>query len=264
MATFITKERALSFHKGGGVQYIPGHIEPFIDYVLEKVLSDGKVRSALDLGGGGLRFALPASRYLGKITVVDLDADSIDVDTIISRINEVGNSTDCFRKDVIKPTVNSISSFIEKDELDFDMVLLSRVIHFMRPDETETLFKTLGSKLPSGSYVFVSSIVKLDKSTGQPNEYFRNTAPAMSEHYRKFLDTAEAVELRRRQNLPDCLHICETEYLTSLLGGDFNLLEEPLWATRTVQGFVFRKTGYLCNKRQTGKEAGRKTASDTP
>ncbi len=255
MARFITKERALSDHKGGGVQYLPGHVEPFIDHVLEDFLSKGRFKSALDLGGGGLRFALPASKYLSRITVVDMDPDSMDVNRIIARMKEVGNDAEGFHKEVIEPVAGSILDYVEKDELDFDMVLLSRVIHFLPPDDLERLVKSLG-KLPADSHVFVSAIVKTDKQTGRPNEFYRNTAPKVGDNFRRFADSDEAIDLRKSQNLPNCLHIFTKDYLQRLFGTQFSLVAEPIWATRTVQGFAFRKSSVLRPERGSAlKEA---------
>ena len=78
---FIAKHRRFSQQPGCGVQYIPGHIEPFVDLVLKEFLPpEGDL---LDLGGGGLRFALPVALGGRAITVVDLDGGGLDVGEIV-------------------------------------------------------------------------------------------------------------------------------------------------------------------------------------
>jgi len=86
---FISNERKTSKVKGTGIQYIPGYIDPFVDFVIEKWLPVEK-NSILDLGGGGFRFAISAAILNKNIIVVDLDPSGLDLELIYRRVNENG------------------------------------------------------------------------------------------------------------------------------------------------------------------------------
>lgn len=83
-SSYISSERRISCVKGTGVQYIPGHEETFVDYILESFLPN--MGEILDLAGGGLRFAIPVALKGRRIIVVDKDEGSLNIEGIVARV----------------------------------------------------------------------------------------------------------------------------------------------------------------------------------
>lgn len=242
---FISNERKKSMIRGTGIQYIPGHIEPFVDLILNNYLPEEKDH-ILDLGGGGLRFAIPVAALKRKITVVDLDSTGTEYDLIIQRIKEIGH--------VETPDVKLIRSFIhiencncfdylERTTLRFSLITAFRLIHFFNEEEVVRFFKLVSRRLVTNGILAVSAFSANNTDDNSINDIYLNSEPVKNSHlYRKFLDNSIALEIRKSQNLGKYFHVFTGEYLKDM--GEkvkLKIVKSELISTRIVKGYVFIK-----------------------
>ena len=144
---FISKERKIAGIKGLGIQYIPGHVEPFIDLIIKDHMPD-KGGIILDLGGGGLRFAIPVALTNRKITVVDLDPSGLDIDIIYSKVlaNDKEQIPDAeILKKNISVEIISVFDYLKSSKQTYSLITSFRLIHFLSEIEVEFFFTLISS-----------------------------------------------------------------------------------------------------------------------
>jgi|WetSurMetagenome_2_1015567.scaffolds.fasta_scaffold400852_1 SAM-dependent methyltransferase len=242
---YVTKERKCSSIKGTGIQYIPGHDEKFIDFVIEKYLPEAG--NIVDLGGGGLRFAIPVSLTGKKITVVDMDRDALDLTGIVKRINANGKLfIDCEKiRNLIEIHVQDIFRFLRMTRETYDLISAFRVLHFLTPEQMNELFSLVSRRLNPGGLLAISAITLFDRSKSKDyNEFFLNSSAADPDNflYRKFHDHAEANHIREEQNLSPCLHFIDRPFVESMAERyGFDLVEWDVPSTRVVSGYVLKR-----------------------
>ena len=245
MSMFISKERKISLVKGGGIQYIYGHEETFIDFIINKYLPvSGNI---LDIGGGGLRFAIPAALQDKIVTVVDSDQDSLNVPDIVNRVNKNGKITVSLKKIQarIKTVKSDIFNYLEKTAESYSLISAFRVIHFFGPDEIEIFFRLISSKLDKDGIFAVSAMSAYNnKNFKEFNEFYLNSSAVYlnNELYRKFNSTLKADNIKKEQNLPMYLHFIDTDFISSKAEQyGFKVLERDILSTRVVNGYVLKK-----------------------
>lgn len=241
---FISKERMIPPLKGVGVQYIPWHEEKFIDYVIERYLpAKGNI---LDLAGGGFRFAIPAALKKRYVTVVDIDKGSLDLPTIIKRINENGKLSVDLKKirNFIKVENIDVFSFLTLERRRFNFISAFRFIHFLHPQQIELLFSLVSKRLTKNGFFAVSAMTMSDSKNNKTNEFFLNTLPVMQNNifYREFRNSPIARKIRREQNLPQNVHIVDSQFIHCLAQKyGFEVIEDGLESTRVVRGYVLKR-----------------------
>ena len=241
---FISKERRISAKKGSGIQYIPGHIEPFTDLVVDQYLP--KIGGIVDLGGGGLRFAVPVAQKGRDITVVDADNDSIDLRGILKKVKENKSVNVLARqlKPHIKPVVGDILDFLKSTDNRFGLITCFRVIHFFPPAYMETFFAQVARRLVEGGILAVSGMTTHDLDRGGPNEILLCSTPIASglPLYREFDSSEEAARIQREQNLCRRIHLIDDHTMEKLADNfGFEVLVRSFKATRIVQGYILRR-----------------------
>ncbi len=242
---FISKQRRLSQKEGFGVQYLPGHVEPFIDLVIDNYLpKNGKI---LDLGGGGLRFALPVALQGRKVSVVDLDRSGLDVEMVVNRVNE-NDGTSLDSKDLltlIEIHESDVLEFLRTNRQPHTLITCFRVAHFMQPYEISDLFRLIHQALASeGLFAFsgMTSYNLPDKI--EYNELFLNSEPVSTSTplHRRFLDTPAAEDVRTGQNLMKEIHLVDSEFVASHAhNAGFEVVVDSYQSTRIVAGFIMKK-----------------------
>lgn len=242
---FVSKERKISSKKGTGTQYLPGHDEPFVDFIIEKYLPDSG--NILDLGGGGLRFAIPVALRGKEVTVVDMDPDALDIATIVGRVNSIGKlhiDLNTIRS-LIKVENQNIFHYLKETNNQYSFISGFRVIHFNSSQMIAKLFSLVHSKLDkNGLFVVSANTIYNLPNTDEFNEIFLNSTELDSENslYRKFNNTVEAESLREKQNLPQCVHFVDNQFVCSLAQAHgFEVIESDLQSTRVVRGYVLRR-----------------------
>lgn len=241
---FISRERKFSTVKGTGVQYIPGHEESFVDYVISNYVNDKE--QILELGGGGMRFAIPAADKNKNITVVDSDKSSLDIKAIIQKVKS--NEKVFVDEELVSSRINvvegDVSSFLETSSKLYDLIVSFRVIHFFTPEKLRKFFELCSSSLAEDGTFVVSAITPYSNGNKDlTNEIFDNTAPVdQSIYFREFVNSNEAQNIREAQNLSSRMHFVD-ESLVSQLCKEFGLelLESDISSTRVVAGYIIRK-----------------------
>jgi SAM-dependent methyltransferase len=242
---YITKERKRSSLKGAGIQYIPGHDDPFIDFIVERYLPE--TGTLVDLGGGGLRFAIPVSLTGKKISVVDMDPDALDLDGIVKKINANGKLLIDYEKikNLIRIEVQDILPFLRMTPETYDLISAFRVLHFLSPDKVDELFSLISRKLNPGGLLAISAITPFDRSKATDcNEFYLNSSAVDPARilYRKFYDSSEANRIREEQNLSPFLHFIDGPFVSSTAERcGFEVLERDVRSTRVVSGYVLKK-----------------------
>jgi 2-polyprenyl-3-methyl-5-hydroxy-6-metoxy-1,4-benzoquinol methylase len=240
---FISNERKISNILGTGIQYIPGHIEPFVDLVINNYLP-GEKSHILDLGGGGLRFAFPAALLNRKVTVVDLDPSGIDLEVISRKINEVGRFG-FYDKNILKENIHveicNCFDYLEKSRNSFLLITAFRLIHFFTEEEVIHFFQLVSQKLKKKGRLIVSAFSMFNSDDNSLNEIYLNSEPVRNNNlYRKFFKNESALAIKNGQNLGDYFHVFTYDYLKEI-GERVNLKLEMgnLASTRVVRGYVF-------------------------
>ncbi|MCA9396005.1 MAG: class I SAM-dependent methyltransferase [Candidatus Omnitrophica bacterium] len=238
---FIAPERKTSTVKGTGVQYIPGHTDAFVDHVLSHFLQDAD--RIVDLGGGGLRFAIPAAQTGKRVEVVDLDSSALDVSFISGRVNELGkcNLDADSLTPLITPVKSDILEYLKKDGI-YDLITSFRFIHFLSPDQLKVFFDRAAQRLKPGGILAVSALAAEENDA--ENIIFSLTVPVDPENpmYRTWRDNAEALNVRTQQNLGEFVHFLSRDYLTALTENIWlNLTDSGIYSTNVVRGYVLTK-----------------------
>lgn len=239
---FIAPERKTSTIKGTGIQYIPGHTDAFVDYVLNYLVPDAE--RIVDLGGGGLRFAIPAAQMGKQVKVVDLDSSALDVNFITGRVNKVGKcSLDSSTLiPLITPINADILEYLKQDEA-YDLITSFRFIHFLSPDQLKIFFERVSQRLKPGGILAVSALAVEENQT--ENIIFKLTIPVQKENpmYRSWCGDYEAEKIRAQQNLGEFVHFLGRDYLTALADRTgLYLLKSDIYSTNVVRGYVLKKT----------------------
>jgi SAM-dependent methyltransferase len=242
---YISPERKVSAIAGTGVQYIPWHDEQFVDFVVEKYLPPtGRI---LDLGGGGLRFAIPAALKGKSVLVVDLDEAGLNIEDIVRRSNEFGKAhiklSDVI--DYIAVKVDNIFSFLEHDEGTYKLITAFRLMHFFSPPVLDSFFSLISLRLDHhGTFAFSGVTPCNTQKKNSLNEIYLNTTACDPSNmlYRQFNDTSEAAEIREKQNLSPYIHLINEEFIHSLADKyNFTVVATDIPSTKIVAGFILQK-----------------------
>lgn len=241
---FISIERRKSGILNTGIQYIPGHIEHFVDHVVNELLPEDTI---IDLGGGGLRFAIPVALKGKPITVVDIDQGSLDIDSILHQVNS--NSKLTIQSEAVKPLIKTVTedaiTYLNNFENEFKLITAFRVIHFYKPEDIEAIFLTIYNSLCRNGLFAVSAItpyISLDLNSR--NEIFMNSDAVKETHplYRQFHDSVEAQNIMTEQNLPCRVTMIDEQYINLLSKKySFQVIEKNFISTRVVGGYVLKK-----------------------
>jgi hypothetical protein len=242
---YISPERKVSTVPGTGVQYIPWHNEPFVDFVVDNFLPP--TGGIADLGGGGLRFAMPVALKKRSVTVVDLDEAGLDIENIVKRSNEFGKLHIELSEIIPYITIknDNIFSFLEKDNETYQLITAFRLMHFFSPTEIDTFFSMVSTKLsPNGTFAFsgVTSYNTTDKET--PNDIFINSTACDQDNplYRKFNESPEAVAIRNSQNLAEYIHLIDKKFIDHLADKyHYIVAAADVPSTKIVAGYVLQK-----------------------
>jgi len=240
---FISPERRFAAKPGNGVQYIPGHIDEFVDYINENLVPISN--SILDIGGGGLRFAVPVALKHKHITVIDEDPTSLDISFISKQINQVGklkvNSHDLSK--YITPKLGNLFDIIPFDDTEYSLITSFRVIHFMDPVSIVNFFEIVTKRLASKGIIAISAMTPFISNTLNYNELFLNSYNLSKDNelYREFKDTDEAIGIKQNQNLPDTFHMIDENFIRNI-ADRYNLttLAANVPSTRIVSGYIMQ------------------------
>ena len=240
----ISDERVFTSVAGAGVQYLPGHVEDFIDLVLNKYISTSG--DILELGGGGLRFAFPAASR-ARVTVVDLDAAGLDVDAITKKVHENGKvqiDLPLVKKNIF-PIISDALTFLEKDKAKYSLIATYRMVHFFSPKMIDDLFSLAKARMHSGALFAISGISFYELPFKERfNQLYINSSPIKNnEYYRGFFDNEFANSIRNDQNLGDRMHFFDSSLITNLAkkhGFDVVLSGYP--STGIVEGYILKAT----------------------
>ena len=240
---FISPERKLSGTKNKGIQYIPGHTEPLVDLIVNEYLPDNN-EPILDLGGGGLRFAIPVASLNKRITVVDLDESSVNIDQIFSRMreNELTDYNDLnILKKNIEIIVDDVFHFLETTDENYSLITAFRLIHFFNEKEIDKFFGFISDRLRNNGRIIVSGFVQNDSDNITKNEIFNNSRPVGDNlYYRLFNKSNLADKIQKEQNLSPMVHLFSEDYLMEYCNKyKLKLVASNLPSTRIVRGFIF-------------------------
>lgn len=241
---FISPQRRLSVVRGGGVQYIPGHIEPFVDGVIDLLRTSGDVAEILEIGGGGLRFATAASCLdaVTTLSVVEPDYASLDVDRALADA------------EAVKERLRAKSLFYVMGEdrffarlaadVRFDAVVSFRVFHFLDEANWERVLACVAAHLRPGGLFIFSGLSPVDQDSGETAPLYKGSRPVGDDPDYRELDAAapEVARAMAEQNLPGRMRFFPAEATVArLAAAGFSLVRGPVRSTRMVHGFVFRK-----------------------
>ena len=241
-------QRKIANGGGFGIQYLPGHVEPYMDHCLSLLAAAGAA-NILELGGGGLRFALPAMELaaLGRLTVVDPDAVALSVARVAAEVAVPAAWLDRAAT-VLEPWIGSAQDFFWDLPAgqSFDAVAAFRVFHFMTEAEFAATAAQVARCLVPGGLFLLSGLGRADHdcADGADNDFFRASQPQPTPWYRRIDDRDPAVARQlAAQNLGDHMLFMTPDWMDPLLSGlGFSRVEPPMAATRIVSGHVFRKT----------------------
>ncbi len=239
---FITPERRQSSVRGTGIQYVPGHEEPFVDHVVARHLpASGRI---LELGGAGFRFALAAALAGRRVTVVDRDASGLALPEIVERVNANGKlrlSLEAVAP-LIDARVDDAAAFLERERGPYALVCAFRLIMYFTPAQAARLFRLVGGALAPGGLFAVSGMTPRAED-GSFNEFHELTeAIGPDPLYRRFKDTEEARRLRQEQNQPARVLFLDDERVRALAdAGGMEVVETGLPSTRIMRGHVLRR-----------------------
>lgn len=244
---FVSPHRRLTSRPGHGVQYLPGHVEPFVDLVLERFVPDqGRM---VDIGGGGLRFAVPVALSGKRISVVDLDPAGLDLDVIVGRVNANDESDLSSRglAELIEVHVGDGLDFLDETREEFALITAFRLVHLLPPELVNRFFGAAFRALEPGGHLVVSGMTAYNLPLGeraQFNEIFASSEPIRSEEplFRRFVRNHAADGIRRTHNLGPWFHLIDAPFISRLArSAGFQLVVDSYKSTRIVAGFVLRK-----------------------
>jgi hypothetical protein len=240
---FISAERKVSKIKGTGIQYLPGHVEPLTDLIIKEYLpsDEGLI---LDLGGGGLRFAIPVASQNRKITVVDSDKTGTDIDLIYSKLKK--------NKKVHLPDINllrqnikieneDIFSFLENSIAKYSLIAAFRLIHFFNEKETDRFFRLVSFRIKKTGTLVLSGFSIFEEDDSTYNEIYCNSEPVSgNEYYRKFFNNISALKIQQEQNLSQYFQMFSEDYINGITRKyNFKMIVGGLPSTRVVRGYIF-------------------------
>jgi SAM-dependent methyltransferase len=235
----------MSSTPGLGVQYVPGHVEPFVDLVVGEYLPP--TGNLLDLGGGGLIFAVPCALRGRKVTVVDLDEAALDVGMVIDRVNRNDGSRIDVRAigPLIETRVSDVLEYLRGESKQFALVSAFRVAHFLGPEGLSELFRLTSRILIPGGIFVLSGMTPyiLVEGTAYNEVYLNSTAVSLEQPlYRVFACTDSANQIRQEQNLGSTVLLFDSAVIAAhsrQVG--FEVLVDSFPATRIVAGYIMRK-----------------------
>jgi SAM-dependent methyltransferase len=242
---FISPERRRATVEGCGIQYIPHHTERFVDLIVETYLPPrGNI---LDLGGGGLRFAVPVAQLGRDITVVDFDKESLDVDVVTERMNANGglfiekaalqSRIQCVEQDVFE--------FLNSTRESYDLVTAFRLLHFFSPATVRRFLQCACRVLRKDGLLVISAMTFRNLPfRGDDNEVCRHTQPLDNSdiYYRAFAKDGEAEQVKSQQNLSERVHLFDSRFVERL-AEQFHLevVLSGFPSTRIVEGYVLKR-----------------------
>lgn len=244
---FISKHRRLTSRPGHGVQYLPGHVEPFVDLIIDRYLpAAGEI---LDLGGGGLRFALPVAATGRSITVVDLDPTVVDLAMVVDRVNSNEGSGLVADElaSLIERQVGDGLDFLATTTRSFALITAFRVIHLFSPRQIEGLFRLAHEALEPDGYLAVSGMTAFNLPLAEKrafNEVFESTEPVSDDQwlYRRFSEDPRAFEVRKAHNLAAKTHLLDSEFVAGQAhDSGLEVVVDAYKSTRIVAGFVLQR-----------------------
>lgn len=242
---YISKERKISSIKDTGIQYIYGHDDNFTDLVIKKYIPfKGNI---LDLGGGGLMFAIAIALREKSINVVDLDQDALDLITIVDRINKNGKFLIDINK--IRPKIKVISddifNYLNQASKMYGLISAFRVIHFLDRDRIDKLFSFVSNRLNRHGIFAVSALTIYNHHNQNGlNEFYLNSSQVHAGDvlYRKFQNKEEFKHIRNAQNLPEYLHFIDANFIHSKAAAyGFEVIEHDIPSTRVTCGYILKK-----------------------
>jgi hypothetical protein len=239
---FISEERIFSNIIGTGVQYIPGHIDKFVDLIAEMYIpEDGEV---LEVGGGGLRFALPVAERR-PITVVDLDKASLNIEEILRKVsqnNKASISTDLARSR-ITTVISGAHEYLSASRKSYVLIATFRFLHFFPTKELDSLFSLIRRRLERRGLFAFSGISFYELPFKIIfNLLYLNSIPVSGDRYlRNILDTEEGMKIRREQNLGKLIHFFDIDLVRQLAEKHhFEIVLAGFPSTKIVEGYVLR------------------------
>jgi SAM-dependent methyltransferase len=236
----------MSSTPGLGVQYVPGHVEPFVDLVVGEYLPP--TGNLLDVGGGGLLFAIPCALRGRKVTVVDLDEAALDVGMVIDRVNRNDDSSIDVQATghLIETCVSDVLEYLRGESREFALVSAFRVAHFLGPEGLSELFRLTSRVLVPGGLFVLSGMTPYDLVEGAVyNEVYLNTTAVSLEQplYRVFACTDSARRIRQEQNLGGTVHLFDSALVAAHSREvGFEVIVDSYPATRIVAGYIMRRT----------------------
>jgi cyclopropane fatty-acyl-phospholipid synthase-like methyltransferase len=242
---FISKERKPSKIAGTGIQYIPGHIEPFVDLVIKNYLPPER-EEILDLGGGGFVFAIPVAALNRNITVVDMDPSGLDLKLIYQRIGENGHPIIPdynFLREKIQIEIRNIFDYLRAAKSFYPLITAFRLIHFFDEQEVDLFFHLVSERLNYHGKLILSAFTKYIEDDKVYNEIYLNSEPVKNnDFYRRFSDSNVAADIQKVQNLGSCFHVFSEDYIKGIAEkANLKLIFANLPSTRIVRGYIFEK-----------------------
>lgn len=241
----VSAQRKISNIEGTGIQYLPGHEEPFADEVLRHLTTLGDGLNLLELGGGGLRFISAAANLnvVANIAVVDTDYHALDYEKIgkIAAENLVQIRTKCSFHVI---DVRLFWDMLSPTPL-FEAIVAFRLFHFFDPASFDKSIGDASKRLKSGGILAISGIASVDYNVpGKQNQLYIHSAPIDgNKYYRKLDKNVDAViKAMREQNLQEDILFFE-EDLIDAIAKKYGLtkVSGPIKATRIVSGYILKK-----------------------
>jgi SAM-dependent methyltransferase len=238
----ISDERAFTSVQGTGVQYLPGHIEDFVDLIIKKYIPQGG--NILELGGGGLRFAIPACEK-AIVKVVDLDPAGLEICNVMEKVKSNGKWTYDENSTIshLSTEVSDALVFLRTTNEKYDLIVAFRLLHFLTPEQIDEFFlHTKRCLKPSGIFVFSGfSFYELPLQR-RHNTLFENSAPAENAkniYFRKFQMGEEITKLRAQQNIGYFAHFFDNNHVAFLARKhNFRVLLSGFPSTGIVEGYI--------------------------
>jgi spermidine synthase len=222
-------------------------VEPFVDLIIEEYLPDeGEI---LDLGGGGLRFALPVAAAGRSITVVDLDPTVADLAMVVDRVNANEGSSLVAEQlaSLIERQVGDGLDFLTATTRSFALITAFRVIHLFSPRQIEEFFRLTYEALEPDGNLVVSGMTAFNLPVTEEqvfNEVFESSEPINEAQrlYRRFSKDQRASEVRKAHNLAVETHLLDSEFVAEQAHNfGFDVVVDAYQSTRIVAGFVLQK-----------------------
>ena len=246
-ARFISPQRRISEVCGGGVQYIPGHVEPFVDGVIELLRVSGDRAEILEIGGGGLRFATAATaiKVVTTLSVVEPDYASLGPDQALAGLPDAEAAKERLRAKCLFYIMSEERFFARlAREVLYDVVASFRVFHFLDEAGWERVISQVATHLRPGGLFIFSGLSPVDQDSGEEAPLYRGSLPVGDDPDYRELDTASepVAQAMALQNLPGRMRFFPADSTIARLNAvGFSLVYGPMRSTRMVHGFVFRK-----------------------